>query len=372
MILIFTGKLRRSVRLLNRAVGREVPYSAVAALARMHARPNLMARILSRVLEFEADREHYNSRHPRREQQRYNRQCDYQGSVLVSRALSLFFDRYDLTGVPAYDDGFVTENTRALGTDGYVLLPRFVSAEQCDRIVEFLSRQDVVFREDPGGALHRGYSAESVEATRANVCRVVDQSALLSCPDISNLVFNPNFIALAQNFLGAPPVHTQVNAWWSVAYSQDREHLSAAAQKFHQDRDFIKFLKIFIYLTDVDADSGPHEFIAGSNVDYAAFYGPYRASKRRTDEELLARYGRERLRSFTAPRGSVLIEDTSGYHKGAPVRSGHRMLLQIEYVSSLYSSPRLGLSSVAARALDPALAPADRLVSGYGLFVNAD
>jgi Phytanoyl-CoA dioxygenase (PhyH) len=370
MILIFTGKLRRSVRRLNRAVGREVPYPAVAALVRTHRRPNLMARILSRVLEFEADREHYNGRHPRREQQRYNHRCDYQGSVLVSRALSLFFDRYDLTRVPTYHDSFVTENTRVLGTDGCVLLPRFVSAAQCDRIVKFLGRTDIVFREDPGGTQHHGYTAENVEATRANVCRVVDQSTLLRCPDISSLVFNPNFIALAQDFLGAPPVHAQVNAWWSVAYSQDREHLSAAAQKFHQDRDFIKFLKIFIYLTDVDADSGPHEFIAGSNVDYAKFYGPYRASKRRTDAELLACYGRERLRSFTAPRGSVLIEDTSGFHKGAPVRNGHRMLLQIEYVSSLYGSPRLALSRVAAGALDPALASAERLVSGYGLFVN--
>lgn len=368
MIFGVTRRLVQSVAELNEALGRDVPVEAVLDLAREHPKPRHMAKILASVLAFERDPRTYNAKHPQREQRRVNHASDYRASVLVGRALSLFFDRCPLDRMPGYDVGFVADATRKLEAEGYALLPRHLPEATVERIVAYLARPELEFREDLSGKIHRGYRPECVAATTANVCRIVDQSALLDSPEIAALAFDPNFLAVAQRFLGAPPVHSQVNAWWSVPHSEAREHASAAAQKFHQDRDYIKFLKIFIYLTDVGEDNGPHQFIAGSNVDYAEAGGSARrSSKRREDGDVLAAFGPERLRVFTAPRGSVLFEDTSGLHKGTTVVSGHRMLLQFEYVSTLFASPKLGLSERALERVDQSLrAQCDRVVSGYG------
>jgi len=365
-----TRRLARSVAALNRAVVRDVSPTDVLALARGHAHPRRMAQILANVLEFEADPKRYNARHAHRAQQRLNHASDYRACELVSRALALFFAPCTFADAAGYDAAFVARHAANVASDGYSLIPRHLPAATVDRIVAFLADPGIAFREDLSGKIHYGYRPECVANTTANVCRIVDQSALLASPDIAALAFDPNFLSIAQQFLGAPPVHTQVNAWWSVRHSDAHEHASKAAQKFHQDRDYIKFLKIFIYLTDVDESNGPHQFIAGSNVDYGdVVRQPYRSSKRREDRELLDAFGSERLRVFTAPRGSVLFEDTSGFHKGTTVSSGHRMLLQLEYVSTLFASPKLALSQKALERVDATTSMrCGRLLSGYGLF----
>ncbi len=351
---------------LGRATGKRVRPEAIEELVDMHARPGRFAGILRRVLEFEAQPDRYDATHPRKEQQKYNHLCDYEGSALVSRALSLFFDRYEFAGLARYDTAIVDRCTAALGEDGYAFLGAFVSPADCERIVEFLARDDIVFREDLSERLHRGYTPQNLAATTANACRVTDQAMLLACPEIAALVYDPSLLAIAQAFLGAPPIHTQVNCWWSVAYSGETEHLKAAAQKFHQDRDYIKFLKLFFYLTDVGEDNGPHEFIAGSNVDYADHSrNKLRSSKRLDDERLQWGYPRARFRRFTGPRGSLIVEDTSGFHKGMPVRAGHRLMLQIEYVNSLYGSPPAYLARSAMVHADSATREFTRLFSAY-------
>ena len=38
------------------------------------------------------------------------------------------------------------------------------------------------------------------------------------------------------------------------------------AQYFHYDNDFKKFFKVFIYLSDVSHNAGPHSFVAKTNT----------------------------------------------------------------------------------------------------------
>jgi len=366
-VFLFPGnKLRQSVELLNQAVGKNVPYGEIEKIVLEHKNPTLLARILTRVLAYEADPEQYAADHSYKRTRKFNHKCDYQGSLLVSKVLSLFFDECDFRDTQNFSPEFVSANAEKLGADGYFLLPDFVDSANCDRILEFMSHDEIQFREDLTGKIHRGYTQENVDNTSSNCCRIIDQSVLLSCPEIVDLVFDPRLLAIAQDFLGAPPVHTQITSWWSVGYSDTYEYVSAAAQKYHQDRDYIKFVKLFFYLTDVDDDSGPHQFIAGSNIDYAAVSNKgYRSSKRLQSDFLHTKYDSERFHTFTAPRGTVLVEDTSGFHRGAPVKSGHRLLLQVEFVSTRFSSRESVLSKRALDRLPPQIRKFDRLVSGY-------
>ena len=366
MFLFPRRKLRHSVELLNLAVGKHVPYEAIDNIVLEHKNPRLLAKILTRVLEYEADPQQYSVDHPYKQSRKYNHKCDYQGSLLVSKVLSLFFDPCDFRETSNFNPEFVSANAEKLAADGYFPLQDFVDSENCDKILGFMSQDEIQFREDLTGKIHRGYTQDNVDHTSSNCCRIVDQSVLLSCPEIVDLVFDPRLLAIAQDFLGAPPIHTQVTSWWSVGYSDSYEYVSAGAQRYHQDRDYIKFVKLFFYLTDVDDDSGPHQFIAGSNVDYAAVSNKgYRSSKRLQSDFLHTKYDSERFHTFTAPRGTVLVEDTSGFHRGAPVKSGHRLLLQVEFVSTRYSSRESVLSKRALDQLPPEMRKFDRLISSY-------
>ena len=366
MLFPLKRRLAKSAEQLSRAAGRRVSYEAVEAIVDKHRRPGQFARLLSRVLAFEANPRGYGNAHPLREQQKYSHNCDFDGSLLISEILSLYFDSYDLTKHSGYDGAFVARTSRELGDQGYSSVADFVPPADCDAIVEFLGRDGLHFREDISGTVHNGYVQANVSRAGSNVTRIVDQSALLACPQIAGLAFDPSLVAVAQNFLGAPPVHTQTNCWWSKHYSDDPEHIKAAAQRFHQDRDYIKFLKVFIYLTDVDESGGPHEFIAGSNADYALVSKNKRRSSKRVSDAYLERiYPAERFRKFTATRGSIILEDTSGFHKGNPVVTGHRLMLQLEYVSSLYGAPAYYLRAGALEHVPPEFRSLERFVSAY-------
>ncbi len=54
--------------------------------------------------------------------------------------------------------------------------------------------------------------------------------------------------------------------WWSFPTKTASEaDLSRASFKFHFDLDDWRMLKFFFYLSDVDADAGPHVYVRGSH-----------------------------------------------------------------------------------------------------------
>lgn len=360
------GRLEKSVDRLNLAVGKEVPNRAVADIVQKHSRPNRFAEILRRVLAFEADPIDYNAQHPQREQRKYNHRCDFDASRRVSEALSLFFDSYALADRRSDDHDFLKRSSRELDEQGYSLTEDRVSFADCDAIVEFLGQDHLVFREALTNRTHLGYSAEHVRDTTSNTCWLTDKFALLACPEVAALACDPSLVAVAQEFIGAPPILTQIVCWWSAPYSTSVEQVKTAAQQFHQDRDYIKFVKVFVNLTDVDDDNGPHVFIAGSNADYATVSkNRLRASKRLSNEYLESVYAPQRFRKFTASRGTVLFEDTSGFHRGTPVASGHRLMLQFEFANTLFGSPRYQIDRIPTENISPELRTQSRFLSAY-------
>jgi len=58
-----------------------------------------------------------------------------------------------------------------------------------------------------------------------------------------------------------------------------------------------------------------------------------------SDEQILDHYSPEDIVEITGTRGTILAADTRGFHKGKPVQSGERLLLQIEYATSLFGAP---------------------------------
>lgn len=78
------------------------------------------------------------------------------------------------------------------------------------------------------------------------------------------MITDMNFFAIAQEYLACKPIHDLVLMWWSAPHSNKAS--SEAAQLYHFDMDHLKFLKFFIYLTDVDEHNGPHCYVRKSHI----------------------------------------------------------------------------------------------------------
>jgi len=112
-----------------------------------------------------------------------------------------------------------------------------------------------------------------------------------------------------------------------------------AAQQFHWDMERIKWIRFFIYLTDVTADSGPHCFIKGSHRTGAI---PDRLLKqgyvRQSDETMLEVYGKDAYMEFVGRRGTIIAEDSRGFHKGMEPKQGDRLLLAFELSNTTFGA----------------------------------
>jgi hypothetical protein len=231
---------------------------------------------------------------------------------------------------------------RNLREDGFALFPGVLPAAVCDRLMQFALRT-------PASVRRMDHESPDVEKRMAlfdagaplGVRYDYDVSALLDNIDVQALLADRSLLSVAQEYLGSRPVADVLSMWWHTNYHAQPD--SQAAQYFHFDMDRIKWLKVFVYLTDVGADNGPHTFIKGSHRS-GAIPGAFlrRGYARLMDDEVFRQYPPERRVEFCAPRGSIIIEDTRGFHKGASVRGAPRLVLQLQLSNSLFGTDKGG------------------------------
>jgi hypothetical protein len=186
-------------------------------------------------------------------------------------------------------------------------------------------------------------------------------STILRCPHLMEMANDPEILSIVEGYLGATPTVVVMAAWWSFA-GRDKPK---DAQLFHYDYDDYRFCKLFIYLTDVDMESGPHcyverthrfeEIMRARNAwlsEAARFDDFYQRELRKSDEEVRKFFGRE-FSYLTGPAGSRFLVDTLGIHKGELPLKRDRLLAQITFgvTPSLQDAPnqiRLGTPEAAA------------------------
>jgi hypothetical protein len=148
-------------------------------------------------------------------------------------------------------------------------------------------------------------------------------SDLIGVPAIQKLVAESTLHRVAQDYLGCRPTLTSISLWLDPVFDKYFD-----SHVYHYDNDGPAFLKYFIYLTDVDLDSGAHTF-EGSHRRRKP--EDLRRSRRYDRTDLLTHYGAQSEMVFSAPAGTIIAEDTSGFHKGTTLQRGYRLLLQLQY-----------------------------------------
>jgi hypothetical protein len=244
----------------------------------------------------------------------------------------------------------------ALRTRGFYVLPHHLPADMCERLLQFALREPSVIRADDSPTEFAG-QRRPYQEDRGKPCGVrydFEMQDLLRNPDVQRLISDPALLSLAQGYFGSAPRADVLGLWWNTAYTTRPSE--NAAQLFHFDLDRIKWLKVFIYLTDVKPENGPHSFVAGSHRSFgipAEFLD--KGYVRLTDEEVGRRYSRDDIIEFSGPRGTILIEDTRGLHKGKLVGIDDRLVLQVQFSNSLFGATYAKARLPAAEMLVPDL-----------------
>ncbi len=225
----------------------------------------------------------------------------------------------------------------SLNKNGWYILPQRLPDEMIDQLLHFAKNEPCIIRPVDGDQDWNKKLSIIDLAHLQSILYSVPEIASINNPLIQKIAGDYVFLEIAQNYLNVEPIWDVTSLWWSTNFSKKSD--KNAAQWFHFDMDRIKWLKIFIYLTDVHVDNGPHTFVEGSHQDggipMALLAKGY---KRLSDAEVSRQFKPAKLKEFTAPKGTILIEDTRGLHKGKNVTGSPRCLLQFQLSNSLFGA----------------------------------
>lgn len=237
-----------------------------------------------------------------------------------------------------------------LRRDGFVMLEGLIDVDWVDRVRTSLEtrlcrdrwrRELGMFKQD----------------STPHKTHVADIDDVVDIPEVLALANHPLILGVAGAYLGCQPTIDSIMAWWSLP-----GHLQAENEQFfHRDNDSIRFLKLFIYLSDVGSDCGPHVFVRGSHAHDGCY-----ERRRYQDAEVESTFGANSIHTFLGVAGTVFMEDTYGLHKGALPTGQRRLLLQIRYstIPSIFMS-RAALKSIKTEEINGFDKYSNRLILSY-------
>ncbi|MBI3295897.1 MAG: phytanoyl-CoA dioxygenase family protein [Deltaproteobacteria bacterium] len=238
--------------------------------------------------------------------------------------------RIEPKGVLGVSSESEVENVaRGIRRDGYHQFSHRLPASECEAFLALARRTPARLLDGTFGV----YNAKEPLSQRYSLTEV----SLIDDPHFQKLMCDSSILAVAQRYLGCAPVLASVGMWWSPIFGQEPN--DDAAQMYHFDMERIKWLKFFVYLTDVTRESGPHCFIKGS---HRAGGQPKALLRRRYervgDDEMAEHYPPESFLEFVGPRGTIIAEDTRGFHKGRNPMTKDRCVLELEFCDSLFGA----------------------------------
>jgi hypothetical protein len=143
---------------------------------------------------------------------------------------------------------------------------------------------------------------------------------------------NRRLLDVANTYLGMWSKLEYVDVWYTPPAEGSERQVS---QNWHRDYNDRHLLKAFLYLVDVDEQTGPFEYVPrsapGGELDGLWPWRPLGENYPPQDE--LAKKIDGRAVTFTGPKGTVILCNTSGFHRGGFAREKPRALATFTYSS---------------------------------------
>jgi hypothetical protein len=136
---------------------------------------------------------------------------------------------------------------------------------------------------------------------------------------------NPRLLDLANAYLGMWSKLEYLDVWYTPQAGGNERRSS---QRWHRDFNDRHLLKAFLYLVDVDDETGPFEYVPrsapGGELERLWPWRPL--GENYPPEEEFADRIDGRSVTFTAPKETIIFCNTSGFHRGGFVAGKTRVL----------------------------------------------
>jgi hypothetical protein len=147
------------------------------------------------------------------------------------------------------------------------------------------------------------------------------------------LGINPRLLDIANAYLGMWSKLEYVDVWYTPPADAEERRSS---QRWHRDFNDRHLLKAFLYLVDVDEQTGPFEYVPrsapGGELDRLWPWRPL-GENYPPEDELSERID-ARAVTFTAPKGTLIFCNTAGFHRGGFSTGKPRVLATLTWDSA--------------------------------------
>ena len=167
------------------------------------------------------------------------------------------------------------------------------------------------------------------------VSRITGSIDLKNNSILRELLTSTEMLTLVKNYLNTKVISINASFFISNPVITTNDEKYSNAQYFHWDNDFTKFIKFYVYLSDVDDYAGPHIFVEKSHKYKKR---EHRLCRLFSDYNINQNY--RNIKKFTGKSGSAFFEDSYGLHKGEPPKTKSRIILNVHFGANkiLYSS----------------------------------
>lgn len=244
------------------------------------------------------------------------------------------FPTSDVFRSPASDDYTQLKET------GFLSLPCLLAPEELAELVgDFRSRENFFMQ----GTMQK-----------LLVPDIIDSAHALKLATHKRLLFT------AGEFLGCAPTIVNMEAWWSPASGIEHE-----PEQFHRDKDDFLACKFFMYLTDVEAEDGPHIYARKSHDhDFVSRLLAERGHPPATIDSIffMGSGGRlsikENIELFTpievhGAAGTSFMTNSYGLHRGRPPQRGRRGMFAVTYARAIYPDRVKRFADTRLKSLSP-------------------
>lgn len=171
---------------------------------------------------------------------------------------------------------------------------------------------------------------------QTGIKRYTNFKELLGYGPLRELLFGIGLKEIADAYLNCDSILNSISIWDTPGtLSSDSSSMDKQAMLFHRDADHNKFMKVFIYLSDVGFEDGPHQYVPASHHPRShSFLGVTGDDCRLTPSQVIL--SNLDIQTCAGPEGQIIFADTHCLHRGTRPHLGHhRYLMQLQFVDSL-------------------------------------
>ena len=198
---------------------------------------------------------------------------------------------------------------------------------------ELTAEADRLRRDGPSGRPANDEPEDARTVKEFTVSLAGRRPVLESSSVLVRAALHPTVLEVADEYLRMQARLRYANLWLTVPSTSG----PSQSQLWHRDRDDIhRVVKMFVYLSDVDETTGALSYVSGSHRrprPQPAVSHQDGNTARVTDAAMAAVAPTDRWATLGGPRGTVVLVDTHGFHKGGYVTRGERVVYTCMFTS---------------------------------------